>query len=102
VDVDLKEINELANYHLMGMHSLVKVEFTEDYGKVNLKYFGEKKLSELINSNKIKIKHEKTGHNETGYLLTASSIELQKFIKKYMNSKDDDKWATEIEYNYTK
>ncbi len=99
-DIDLSAINSLGATHLVGMHSLVKMEFSEDFGMVNLKWFGEKKLKQLLDQDKIKIKHEKTGVNDSGFILTASSEELQKFIKKYMDSNDKDKWATEIEYNY--
>jgi len=99
-EIDMDEINNLAQNHLMGMHTLVKMEFSDDHAMVNLKWFGEEKLIELINDDKIRIRYEKIGHNYNGYLLTASSEELQTFIKKYMNSNDENKWATEIEYNF--
>ncbi|MFD1314009.1 hypothetical protein [Namhaeicola litoreus] len=98
--IDLGKINNLASQHLMGMHTLVKLEFTNDNSVVNLKFFEEEKLKELIDQNRIKIKHEKIGHNENNYLLTASSRELQRFITKYMNSPDQEKWAMGQPNNY--
>jgi len=69
---------------------------------INLKFFDEEKLNELIDQNRIRIKYEKFGFDEDQYLLTATSEELQKFIKKYMNSNDETKWASEIQYNFQK
>lgn len=97
---DMDKINNLYANHLMGMHTLVKMEFTKDNSAVNLKFFGQDKLKELIDQKRINIRHEKIGHNENNYLLTASSRELQKFIMKYMNSDEEDKWATEIQYDF--
>ena len=99
-DVDMSNLNSLASSHLVGMHTLVKMEFSEDFGMVNLKWFGEKKLTELLEEDRIRIKYERTGVNDSGYILTASTEELQKFITKYMDSNEKDKWATEIEYNF--
>ena len=36
------------------------------------------------------------------YLLTASSEEFEKFIKKYINSDDKEKWKTSTKYTLTK
>ena len=55
-----------------------------------------------IAQSQIHIKYEKFGFDESQYLLTASSEELQKFIKKYMNSNDEKKWSSEIQYNFKK
>jgi hypothetical protein len=99
-DVDMASINTLASSHLVGMHTLVKMEFNKDFSAVNLKWFGEKKLNQLLEEDRIKIKHEKVGVNDSDYILTATSEELQKFISKYMDSDEVDKWATEIEYNF--
>jgi len=89
-DVDIP-ILDLAEYHLVGMHSLAKMYILPD-NSIKLKWLGEERLSELIELDKVKIKYEKTGVGGSGFLLTASSEELQKFIKKYMASKDDTKW----------
>jgi len=89
-DVDIP-ILELAEFHLVGMHSLAKIYMLPD-NSIKLKWLGEERLSELIELDKVKIKYEKTGVGDSGFLLTASSGELQKFIKKYMGSNDDSKW----------
>ncbi len=102
LEVNMDPINSLANYHLIGTHSLIKLEFAKDYSMINLKFFDEEKLNELIDQHKIHIKYEKFGFDESQYLLTASSEELQKFIKKYMNSNDEKKWSSEIQYNFKK
>jgi len=89
--------NDLYKLHLIGTHTLAKVDIIND-NKIDIKWFSAEKLGELLEQKKIKIKHEKIGFSET-ILLTASSEELEKFIKKYMNSKDEDKWETDIEFN---
>lgn len=99
--IDDKEIdnsnNELYKIHLIGAHTLAKVDFLND-NKVDINWFSSEQLMELLEQDKIKIKHERVGFGET-ILLTASSEELQEFIKKYLNSNDADKWATDVEFN---
>ncbi|MCK5400549.1 MAG: hypothetical protein KAJ28_02855 [Flavobacteriaceae bacterium] len=89
--------NNMYKMHLIETHTLAKVDIISP-NEISVKWFSSEKLEELLKENKIKIKHEKVGFNETT-LLTASSDELEKFIKKYMNSKDEDKWKTDIEFN---
>jgi len=89
-DVDIP-ILDLAEYHLVGMHSLAKIYILPD-NSIRLKWLGEELFGELLELDKVKIKYEKTGVGDSGFLLTASSEELQKFIKKYMGSLDDTKW----------
>lgn len=89
--------NDLYKIHLIGTHTLAKFDIIND-NKIAINWFSSKKLEELLNEDKIKIKHEKVGFSETT-LLTASSEELEKFIKKYMDSKDEDKWKTDVEFN---
>ena len=89
--------NNLYTMHLIKTHSLAKFDITSD-NKINIKWLSSKKLEELLDENKIKIKHDKVGFDET-VLLTATSEELVKFIEKYMNSKDEDKWKTDVEVN---
>jgi hypothetical protein len=98
--IEDKEIDRLDNnlykMHLVNTHSLAKLDMdTND--KVNIKWLAQDKIKELLDENKIKIKHEKTGFDET-ILLTASSEELVKFIEKYMDSKDENKWKTDVEF----
>jgi len=89
--------NMLYKMHLIGEHTFAEFEIT-DANEANIKWFSSEKLGRLLKENKIKIKHEKVGVMETT-LLTASSEELEKFIKKYMDSKDQNKWETDVEAN---
>ncbi len=104
VEVDMEPINSLASFHMARMHTLIKVEFDTDNSRVNLRWFAEDKLNKLIEESRIRIKYTDIASavEEPSYLLTAPSEELQKFIAKYMDSKDEDKWASEIEYNFKK
>ncbi|PKP12529.1 MAG: hypothetical protein CVU08_10020 [Bacteroidetes bacterium HGW-Bacteroidetes-3] len=99
--IEDKEIDDLKNdlykIHLIGTHTLAKVDINSN-NDISINWFSSKKLEELLNEDKIKIKHEKVGFSET-VLLTASTEELEKFIKKYMDSKDEDKWKTDVEFN---
>ncbi|WP_372768346.1 hypothetical protein [Lutibacter sp.] len=96
-----KESDELDNIlyqmHLIGVHTLAKFDITST-DEISVKWFSSEKLAELLDEDKIKIKHEEVGFTETT-LLTASSEELEKFIKKYMDSKDEDKWNTDVEFH---
>lgn len=89
--------NDLYRMHLIKTHTLAKFDITSD-DEISIKWLSSKKLEELLNENKIKIKHEKVGFDET-ILLTASSEELVKFIEKYMDSEDEDKWKTDVEFD---
>lgn len=98
--IEDKEMDQLDNnlykMHLINTHSLAKLDIdTND--KFSIKWLAQDKIKELLDENKIKIKHEKTGFDET-ILLTASSEELVKFIEKYMDSKDENKWKTDVEF----
>jgi hypothetical protein len=92
--------NDLYKLHLIGTHTLAKFDLLND-NEIDIKWFSSDKLEELLKENRIKIKHEKVGFWDT-IVLTASSEELEKFIKKYMDSKDEDKWKTDVEFNLTR
>jgi hypothetical protein len=100
--VDLK-INSLTQTHLIGSHSLVKLDIL-DNEKVSLKWFDEDRIKELFQQNKIKIKHEKIRNSffDEEILLTAQPKELQKFIKKYMASNKENKWRTDTKHTLTR
>lgn len=91
----------LIENHLVGTHSLVKFDVNEDQS-VRLNWLDESRLKELFDQRKIKIEHERTGIDKSGILLTAKSKELQKFIKKYMASKNEDKWDSDTKFTLTK
>jgi len=93
----LEGVNSLFKNHLIYSHSLAKFDITSD-NEIKIKWLSSKKLEDLLDENKIKIKHEKVGLDAT-VLLTANSEELVKFIEKYMDSKDEDKWKTDIHFD---
>jgi hypothetical protein len=98
------EINSISLDHLIGTHTLVKLDILNN-NQVDLSWFPEKNLQSLISNNKIKINHEIIGKQkgefslggspEEGILPTASSEELQKFLAKYMRSNDYQEWIHE-------
>ncbi|HKK12815.1 MAG TPA: hypothetical protein VJ945_08275 [Flavobacteriaceae bacterium] len=89
--------NDLYQMHLINTHSLAKLDIVSN-NSASIKWLDQDKLEALLKADKIKIKYEKVGFDET-ILLTASSDELVKFIEKYMNSEDAEKWKTDIEFN---
>jgi hypothetical protein len=95
------DINNLLESHLIYTHSLVKYDVKEN-GEIEVRWLDEDKIDALFKEKKIKIKHKKVGALKDKYLLTAASRELEKFIEKYMNSKDDEKWNTSTKYTLSK
>lgn len=97
------DLNSLTQNHLLNAHSLVKLDVLND-GKVSLNWFDEDRIKDLFKQNKIKIKHEKIRGSlfEEEILLTAKPKELQKFIRKYMASNNEDKWKTDTKYTLTR
>lgn len=93
-------LNTLSLLHITMTHSLVKFDILEDKSVV-LSWFDEDRVKELFQENLIKIKHEKIKPNND-ILLTASSEQLQKFIKKYINSKKPEKWKTDLKFTLKK
>lgn len=78
----------LLDMHLVSTHSLAMVDY-DKAGNVTISWFAEEWLSSLFEENRVKIAHEvvkNPGINtDTFFVLTASTNELQKFIKKYGN-----------------
>lgn len=77
------EINDFLSYHLLPVHTFAKVEMSGKVLKISM--FDPQFLEKLLERQQIRIKHEKT---ENGYLLTASSSDLQKFAEKYATEKE--------------
>lgn len=80
--------NDMANFHMIGAHSLAKVSFPG--GRIAISWYNEEWLADLLEKNKIRISHETVPFTEDNsdpqqmqYLLTASTDELQKFVEKY-------------------
>ena len=93
--IELNEPNTLTEKHLIQTHSVAKIKILKN-NSINITWLSEEKIRDLINNNKIRIKHEKIGPEEN-LVLTASSEELYKLIKKYNNSNIKDKWKTDEE-----
>ncbi|MCT4698426.1 hypothetical protein [Tenacibaculum haliotis] len=94
-------IDNLLESHFVYTHSLVKYDVKTN-GTIDIKWLDEDKIKTLFEEKKIKIKHETTGMLNEKYLLTASSKELQKFVKKYMASNDSEKWNTSTKFTLSK
>ncbi len=82
--------NDLAGFHMVGTHSLAKVELAG--GKITIRWYNEEWLAGLFNKNRIRINHERVPYDPDiddpsshQIILTASTAELQKFIVKYGN-----------------
>jgi hypothetical protein len=95
------DIDNLLESHIIYTHSLVKYDVNKK-GEIEIRWLDEDKIEALFKEKKIKMNHKKVGILKDKYLLTASSEELEKFIEKYMNSKDEDKWDTSTKYTLSK
>lgn len=85
---------ELTGWHHFPTHTLARVQYSKD--SILLYWFGEEWLNDLLEQNRIRISHEtvEVSPDYTRHVLTASTDELQKFIRKYAN---DPKTSEEIE-----
>ena len=85
--------SEITSWHHIPVHTLARVKVNED--SILLYWYGDEWLNELFEQNRIRIKHETVESLDYDrHVLTASTDELQKFIKKYAN---DPKTSEEIE-----
>lgn len=96
-----ENIDNLLESHSIYTHSLVKYDVLKN-GEIEIRWLDEGKIEDLFKQKKIKIKHKTFGVLNDKYLLTASSKELQKFIKKYMASNDAEKWKTSTKFILSK
>lgn len=72
---------DLASFHIIPVHTFAKLTFSKDELQIN--WFDQDWLEDLIEKNRIRIHHENNGDF---ILLTAKPAELQKFVTKYVNS----------------
>ncbi|WP_394750081.1 hypothetical protein [Spongiimicrobium salis] len=96
VPFDFKLLNSSSNLikkHLVATHSVAKFDILEGQ-KIQITWLDEDRLEALFEQQKIQIKHEILGLEET-LLLTASSEELYRFLKKYNASSLEDKWKSD-------
>ncbi|MFK7832717.1 MAG: hypothetical protein AB8B52_05535 [Winogradskyella sp.] len=84
LEIEDDEINSLAAEHLLKTHSVSKLDMTSDE-ELSLSWLSEERLKDLFEGEKIRIKHEKIGPEDT-LLLTASSEELYAFLTKYVKA----------------
>lgn len=84
---------EMTGFHHIPVHTLARVQYCQD--SILLYWYGDEWLNELFEENRIRLKHETVEHHDYDrQVLTASTDELQKFIKKYAN---DPKTNEEVE-----
>lgn len=74
---------DLADFHIIPVHTFAKLTVEEN--KLQINWFDQDWLEDLIKENKIRIHHEM---NDDLILLTAKPKELQKFVSKYVNSEE--------------
>lgn len=76
--------SDMTAFHHVPVHTLARVQYSKD--SILLYWYGDEWLNELIEQNRIRIKHETVpGFEYDRNVLTAPTDELQKFIKKYAN-----------------
>jgi len=84
---------DMTGFHHIPVHTLARVQYCQD--SILLYWYGDEWLNELFEENRIRLKHETVEyHDYDRQVLTASTDELQKFIKKYAN---DPKTNEEVE-----
>jgi hypothetical protein len=75
------EVSDLMLKNYVPMHSFMKLEINRDTMSVNS--FDGKKMIELFKQNRIRLKHEML---DDCVMITASTEDLQKFIRKYSSN----------------
>ena len=71
----------LKNFHIIPVHTFAKLTVEEN--KLEIHWFDQEWLEDLIEKNRIRIHHENNGDF---ILLTAKPAELQKFVLKYADA----------------
>ncbi len=76
--------SDVTSWHYIPVHTLARVQINED--SILLYWYGDDWLNELFEQNRIRIKHETIESLDYDrHVLTASTDELQKFLRKYAN-----------------
>lgn len=70
--------SDLVGAHQFPVHTFSKIEVNKE--EASISFFKSSWIKSLIESNRVRIKHEKT---EDAILITASTKELRKFVEKY-------------------
>ena len=101
IPFDYEDIsNDLVSQHLLRTHSVAKIDTLES-NTLNITWLDESRLSDLFKKDKLKLKHEKVGIDES-FILTATSKELYAFLKKYMKADIENKWESSEKFTLTK
>ena len=80
-DLNLK--NKFFENQYVPVHTYAKIKINND--RIELYFFNTDLLNKLLEQNTIRIKHESLEYYK---LITASTDELQKFVKKYADRED--------------
>jgi hypothetical protein len=79
--------SDMTAFHHIPVHTLARVQYCKD--SILLYWFGDEWLNELFEQNRIRIRHETVdNHDYERQVLTATTEELQKFIRKYANEQN--------------
>lgn len=83
--IDASVTTSFANSHLFPVHTFSKLRILDS--ELSIEFFKDSWIKELIENNRIRIKHEKVSNSTSDdeILITASTEELQKFVIKYSN-----------------
>lgn len=81
-EADESESN-FIEHHFFPVHTFSKISLKEN--ELDIEFFQSSFISDLISSNRVRIKHEKT---DDSILITASTRELRKFVEKYAHEED--------------
>lgn len=101
IPFDYEEIsNDLLSQHLLKTHSVAKIDTTND-DTIQITWLDEGRLKDLFKKDQLKLDHEKVGFEES-FVLTASSEELYKFLKKYEASNVENKWESSEKFTLVK
>lgn len=98
-EYDSDDLNRLAGQHLLKTHSAAYAKVESD-NTVTLKWLNEKVIRQLLDNDKVRLKHEKTGIDDD-LILTANSEQLHNFLKKFMSADIEDKWDNDVVYKLT-
>jgi hypothetical protein len=82
-DDEMKTKNSLFEYHFLPVHTFAKIRIYDN--KFELYFFNSDLLTKALQQNTIRLKHESLQYYE---VITASTEELQQFVKKYAQRKD--------------
>ncbi len=85
---------DLYNFQVLGVHTVARVVITKN--QLFIKWYSEEWLGNLFKENKIRLAHENT--EDDNIVLTASTQELQKFMRKF--AKDPNAFKKEADKNF--